>query len=115
MSESALIDDGCNLTGKIERRAGLWPEVEFIYRHALPEAVFAHRAAVRKNPSEETRLDTLFLLKYLMSWNIRAKPDGPVADLTERNLSLCHMEIRVGFYQAVTAWTSPAMEADLKN
>ena len=70
-----LIHDGYTSDGKVEA-AGRWPELNFRYRVALPEAVFEYRRACRAGGKEELAAAVSLLKGQLVSWDATLLADG---------------------------------------
>lgn len=90
-----MINDGYTLKGKIEGRPGLYPEIHFTYRPAVPPRVQQYIAASKGNADAAFANDIKMLVEHLREWDLKDS-DGLPVPLDEKVF-----RIRPGFYPAI--------------
>jgi hypothetical protein len=76
------INDGFTLRGKIEAMPGLYDEVRFDYRPALPERVMTYLKADKSTPAKDLQATLSLLAEHLKGWSL----DAPLDEATLRRV-----------------------------
>lgn len=111
---SVFIPDGYTFKGKIDGRAGLWPDVTFKYRPALPHAANEYLAAARRTGEDATEADVALLVKHVLSWDAVAA-DNSAVPLNAAALRKVFPPILTVLVNHVLGYTGPQQETDVKN
>lgn len=110
----ALIEDGLTLSASIPAKMPLHPAVNFKYRPALPEDVYAYLRGPQTGGADELKAATKLLAKHLVEWDVTDKSGAP-APLTEETFRRLHQPILALMVNFVAGYTAQEQEADLKN
>lgn len=110
----ALIPDGYTFKGKVDARPGLWPEVNFKYRPALPNAANEYLAAARRTGEDSTEADVALIVRHVPSWDA-ADATGEALPLNALTLKRVFPPILTVMVNHILGYTPPQQEADVKN
>lgn len=111
---SAFIRDGFTLEGKVEARPGLYPEIRFTYRPALPRRVAEYLKADKGTPEKEQRADTKLLLEHVQSWDAHDE-NGQQLSFDEATLTRVYHPILQTLLNHVTGYTATDWQVQEKN
>jgi hypothetical protein len=111
---SILIRDGYTFKGRIEERAGLWPEVHFEYRPALQVQANDYLTRPRRNGEEATAADVELVARHLVRWDATAE-DGALLPIKADTLRGIWQPVIQIFINHILGYTASEQAADAGN